>query len=262
MTDADCGSAGCRIGTESFMASAPSTNDLTRQQLDELDALLQKMLALPLSGPENASSPAISRSILTELPLPEYPTSRPIAPSFAPSTPKPNGRETSPPTVWRGEAPASTTSELQLLVVTAPSPPPPAPVTRKAPTSQPRSAESSLSLPLAENVEMPTQLVPNPFHLKTPASSIVDSPPTAPTTNEPTRSTMDSVASLLAPLVVFNRTLNAALGRLGLAGRILRSGFGKNALALSGLVLLALTAARIAQQLGWVTLSTTLPWPT
>lgn len=31
------------------MATAPSPNDLTRQQLDELDALLQRMLSVPLS---------------------------------------------------------------------------------------------------------------------------------------------------------------------------------------------------------------------
>ena len=30
------------------MATAPSPNDLTRQQLDELDALLQKMLSVPM----------------------------------------------------------------------------------------------------------------------------------------------------------------------------------------------------------------------
>jgi hypothetical protein len=109
---------------------------------------------------------------------------------------------------------------------------------------------------------MSTQLVPNPFHLKTPTISIAVPPEASPTPNEPTRKTIDSVPPLLAPLFVFNRTFNVAFGRLGLAGRILRSGFGKNALALSGLILLVLTAARIAQQLGWVTLSTTLPWPT
>ena len=33
------------------MAASPSPNDLTRQQLDELDVLLQRMLALPISQP-------------------------------------------------------------------------------------------------------------------------------------------------------------------------------------------------------------------
>ncbi|QJW95939.1 hypothetical protein [Frigoriglobus tundricola] len=34
------------------MATAPSPNDLTRQQLDELDALLQRMLSVPLTPAE------------------------------------------------------------------------------------------------------------------------------------------------------------------------------------------------------------------
>lgn len=40
------------------MANAPTPNDLTRQQLDELDALLQKMLALPLAKSEGDAPPA------------------------------------------------------------------------------------------------------------------------------------------------------------------------------------------------------------
>ena len=50
------------------MATMPSPNDLTRQQLDELDALLQRMLSLPLNKPE-PPAPAVSYSP----PLPEMP---------------------------------------------------------------------------------------------------------------------------------------------------------------------------------------------
>ena len=39
------------------MATAPSPNDLTRQQLDELDALLQRMLSVPLA-PADTPMPA------------------------------------------------------------------------------------------------------------------------------------------------------------------------------------------------------------
>lgn len=39
------------------MAAAPSANDLTRQQLDELDALLQRMLTLPGSPAEPVPTP-------------------------------------------------------------------------------------------------------------------------------------------------------------------------------------------------------------
>jgi hypothetical protein len=73
---------------------------------------------------------------------------------------------------------------------------------------------------------------------------------------------VEYVPAMLVPLVAFNRVLHVAFGKMGLAGRIIRSGFGKNLLAIAGLGLLSLTAAKIAQLLGWVTTSTTLPWPT
>ena len=38
------------------MSTSPSPNDLTRQQLDELDSLLQRMLSLPLTGPVAAAN--------------------------------------------------------------------------------------------------------------------------------------------------------------------------------------------------------------
>lgn len=45
----------------------PSPNDLTRQQLDELDALLQKMLAVPIAPSEPVPAP---RAYVPEPPLP------------------------------------------------------------------------------------------------------------------------------------------------------------------------------------------------
>ena len=76
--------------------------------------------------------------------------------------------------------------------------------------------------------------------------------------------TFDRFAALhapRAPLVLFNRVLNAALGLFGPPGRVLRSGLVKNVLGLSGLGLLAYTAAKVAQAQGWVALPVDLPWP-
>src|SRR5581483_6817549 len=39
------------------MSTSPSPNDLTRQQLDELDSLLQRMLSLPRGGPAEDAPP-------------------------------------------------------------------------------------------------------------------------------------------------------------------------------------------------------------
>ena len=64
------------------MATAQSPNDLTRQQLDELDALLQKMLATPLNPPEGAaptgSNITNSRAMVSEIPLPDAPQPRTV----------------------------------------------------------------------------------------------------------------------------------------------------------------------------------------
>ena len=60
---------------------------------------------------------------------------------------------------------------------------------------------------------------------------------------------------------MFNASLNWILGLFGFPGRVLRSGFLKNLLALAGLGLLAYTGLKVAQIHGWVSLPTQLPWP-
>src|SRR5437763_104284 len=87
------------------MATAPSPNDLTRQQLDELDALLQRMLSLPLNppdavtpGPHAPGSPA-PRAVTdpgSPNPIPAPPTAaggrrRPAPVALAGGHPDPSG---------------------------------------------------------------------------------------------------------------------------------------------------------------------------
>jgi hypothetical protein len=71
----------------------------------------------------------------------------------------------------------------------------------------------------------------------------------------------EPVPLLFAPLVLFNRMLNGALGMLGLPGRVLRCGFVKNLFGLAGFGLLLYTGAKVAQVHGWITLPVQLPWP-
>lgn len=249
------------------MATAQSPNDLTRQQLDELDALLQKMLALPLNPPDGAapaaSSPMTSRPAVSELPLPEMPQSAvrsAFPPAYTPTPPAPasSGRETAQPVVWRGDTPSGSTAGPQLLTITAPSEPTPAPVTRKASSSPPRPAETSTPPPSKK--EVPAGLI-LPLGLMSPAS--VPMPVQIPVaSSQPVPSKSEPVPAILTPLVAFNRLLNFGLGQLGLPGRMLRSGFTKNLFGVAGLGLLAYTGAKIAQTQGWVTFPIELPWPT
>jgi hypothetical protein len=250
------------------MTTAQSTNDLTRQQLDELDALLQKMLALPLNGPDSSphsdSATVTSRSIVSEVPLPDtLPTRMNAAATFTPPTPRHNVRESAPQEIWRADSPSGPASIPQLLAIHSPSIPATAPVTRKAPSSHQRPLEvGAPASPLTEQVELQRELVSNPFQVGRPTNPIPEKPQPLPTAIQPEPAMAEYVPAMLVPLVAFNRVLHVAFGKMGLAGRIIRSGFGKNLLAIAGLGLLSLTAAKIAQLLGWVTTSTTLPWPT
>jgi hypothetical protein len=244
------------------MTTAPTTNDLTRQQLDELDALLQKMLALPLNGSESSvlsSTAATSRSNVSEIPLPEALPTRTnnSAPYTAPIL-RQNARETTPVETRRADQSASPASIPQLLAIHVPSAPATASATRKAPGSIQRPP----SAPLEEQLDLPAELVSNPFQMGKTVNPPADGLQSLQTQSHSEPAVVEYVPPMLIPLVGFNRLLHPALGRLGLAGRILRSGFGKNLLALAGLGLLAITAAKIAQLLGWVATSTTLPWPT
>ena len=52
------------------MATLPTPNDLTRQQLDELDALLQRMLSLPLNKSDIVKIPPAPPLPLPDMPVP------------------------------------------------------------------------------------------------------------------------------------------------------------------------------------------------
>jgi hypothetical protein len=67
------------------MATAPSANDLTRQQLDELDALLQRMLTLPNAAPDvNSYTPAPVNRRAEPPPLAVFPRPEPFPASVMP----------------------------------------------------------------------------------------------------------------------------------------------------------------------------------
>ena len=81
--------------------------------------------------------------------------------------------------------------------------------------------------------------------------------PTAQATDE----VLPPVPVVLWPLVVFNQIVDGILGWLGPPGWLLRSGFGKNVLAMIGIGLIAYTLAHIGEHLGLLSLPFPLPWP-
>ena len=209
------------------MATAPSPNDLTRQQLDELDALLQRMLSVPLAPPDTPMPGGSGRSASDgdEPPLP---------PSWRVDPPAPVASASVPHLVL-AEPPSS--AKLEPAV---PSPPAPKPAPAPKPTAKaaPKPAREPKAAPKPPPVPKPV------------AAPVITPAPAAP-----------PVALPLLPLVALNAAFDAVCGVFGPLGRVLRSGFFKHIYGLVGLGLLAYTAAHVAQVQGWVTLPVSLPWP-
>jgi hypothetical protein len=209
--------------------AAQSPNDLTRQQLDELDALLQRMLSLPLNPPESfppngngsvqnfappmpTPAPVQSSLMAREAPLPTPPAPR----VFTPPAPEP----TEMPALWK-----------------------PAPAPAPMPAPRPTPAPASVSMP-APAFEWPATAS---------AKALTATPPVA--------ARPEPVPFLYAPFVGFNAVLNWTLGLFGFPGRVLRSGFVKSLFGLAGLGLLVYTGLKVAQIHGLVSLPQELPWP-
>jgi len=214
------------------MATAPSPNDLTRQQLDELDALLQRMLAQPLAPPD-LSSPA--------------PVPAPVTSEFLPP-PIPQQKE-SPPIPWAFVPP---THRVE---------PPPPPQLLAAPVSElPRPAVESLPTPRSHVPPPPsTPTAPLPMPAAPPSWPGYAPNPTIAANPEPMAAPCEPVAWPLVPLVAFNQLVNSVLGIFGWPGRVLRSGFIKNVLGLIGLSLMVYTALKVASV--YLSLPFPIPWP-
>lgn len=260
------------------MATAPTTqNDLTRQQLDELDALLQRMLTLPINPPD-ASAPAAPVSTFAPplppplppapvifpatLPFPDVGLSQTVQPPVEPAPPVLNRRVDPPspaPAPHRYAPPVSTpapTEVPRLLPEPEPTPIPlqmPVPVAKKTPAF---TAPLELSKLAVEERPASVVVKPRQTAVLTPAA------PSVPVVPAPVAAPADvPVALPLVPFVALNRGLNGVLGLFGFPGRVLRSGFVKNLFGLAGLGLLAYTAAKVAQIHGWISLPVQLPWP-
>lgn len=241
------------------MATAPSPNDLTRQQLDELDALLQRMLALPLNPPDGTPTAATP----APLPLPpdmvpgarnwrvDPPAPAPVPAPHVPLAPEAHSPRPEPaPAPWVPPEPERLAAPVSRVPPPEPEPAaPPAPKVvplapeKKKPAAPPRPAAAA---PLPLPLPIPT---PAPTPPAVPAPAAAPAPPGPP------------VPVALWPFVVLNWTTDRLLGLFGPPGWFLRGTFGKYLIGLTGIGLLLYTAAHLAQQYDWVSLPVPLPWP-
>lgn len=235
-----------RTRKEPRMATAPSPNDLTRQQLDELDTLLQRMLSLPLNQPE----PAVA-----------FPPPPPL-----PQLPDPPAPRSQPTTGWRADHPAAS---------------PPThlpPVIRPAESVIPRLYAPVEDLPPADTGTLrgvdapalprgfdPRDDAPPPMReIDVPSAfgrvnfaevnPFLDPPPTVePPTPEPEPA--DRLPVPLWPVAAVNAIIEFLLSWFGPLGRLLTAAWVKTLLGWAGLLLLAVAGYWAARGKGWVS------WP-
>jgi len=220
------------------MATAVSPNDLTRQQLDELDTLLQRMLALPLNKPEIPHPPTVA----PPPPLPEMP---PI-----------NGMwrtDSASPTVKSPYMPMPEPAITLTPAMTGPPRPGPSAFAVVPPPGTLRGVDAPATpagfVPLTmKSVSGPAQPFGevNPF--LPPPKSATYTPYKAPAPKT-------SVPVVMWPVFGVNTILEFALGLLGPVGTILLKPTVKSLLGFAGLAMLAAAGGWAAMGMGWVS------WP-
>lgn len=216
-----------------------SPNDLTRQQLDELDALLQRMLSLPLNKP---ADPPPSR-----LPDPPVP-STPRLPRTDPPAPAPPPHMVIPPprpepVVVTATVPVATVSEMRSYT-------PPAPKSFDFPPPErlfgPPTAETGIAPP-AEPV---TPFEPVDVSV---SPTIEDDPaPVLLTPGDPAPEPRPGVPVMHWPVFGVNWLLEHVLKVFGPPGQALCSPAAKVLLGWGGLLLLVGAAAWVARGMGWI----------
>lgn len=279
------------------MSSPPPTpNDLTRQQLDELDTLLQRMLSLPLTGPA-AAPPG-------DAPPPPLPDLPPLPPTLGAgwradaSSPGPsphlNEARVAPPAVQLAAVLPPSVARTALADAhphaapvptwdpdplarhrVAPSRPapaepftPPTPDTGVPPSTATHPARPDDAAPpvvtgTLRGVDAPAV----PLGFRSPFEDAAAAEPPEPATvalataerlAEPARPPADRVPVPLWPVFALNWVLELVFGLFGPVGEAATRPPVKHLLGIVGLLLLAAAGVWAARGMGWV--SFPLPW--
>lgn len=252
------------------MAVSPSPNDLTRQQLDELDALLQRMLSLPISQPEPAVAfppppplpdlPPVptrtsAKSVPADQPAANWRTDTPTAAKIPHLTPAPEPAAAFhppavpfPPAPPRGTPTPSAPPAPRLF-----NPPPEAPAPTVAPGTLRGVDAPALPLDFQRAQEAPVyQPIEHEFDIPE-VNPFADPPPLPlPPAADPAPR---MVPLPLWPLFALNWVLELVLGWFGPVGQLLVRPAMKTVLGLAGVLLLLAAGAWAARGMGWVS------WP-
>ncbi len=248
------------------MSSPASPNDLTRHQLDELDALLQRMLSLPLGGPTPDAEPRpaprqtpATAVTVAPLPLPDLPISpshwsvaaeaRPanfVVPTL-PSMPSVEVVADDEPGPMPFGPPRLAAVHADETPVEIPNPPrtlrgvdaPDRPLGyRPQPVPEPEPVEDEVVLTAAPVLGLSVSATPAP------ASAAMFAPPPAggPVT----------VPSALKPVYAANAAIEFALDLAGPFGKLVTNRVSKQVLGWSGVAMVLLAAAWVARGAGLI----------
>lgn len=263
------------------MSSPPNPNDLTRHQLDELDALLQRMLSLPINGAGPATSPAASflGDVAEIPPVPAAPAGwrsdfapAPRVPHVAVEVPAPAPAWGADPLARYGPTPATAPSSLPANFQVPTLPPPSLEIVRDRdyPDAEYSDPEPiPLFGPPGGNAEPRTlrgvdaPAVPHGFRPTVLPEPVVPAMPPlanglvmgsafleAPTATGPVA--RERVPLVAWPLFACNWVLETALGLFGPFGRLLTNTTSKQVLGWCGVLLVGLAGAWCALGMGWV----------
>ncbi len=211
-------------------ATAYSPNQQTKQQLEELDALLQRMLALPV----NANDPGPASA-----PLPTNPELFAPSPPTLPLPPRPVAGSESIVQAWRVQSP----NVPEAMVLPFAPPQPPIATAVESPPPEPRFFTSPASSPTtaAAPAPFPYQMVFGP-QTSSPSSMVA-----APTTTgipapqwEAGRSSAGAapLPVTLWPILALNKVFDLFTLPLGPFGSWLRQSSGRNTLGWIGVLLI------------------------
>ncbi|HEY7153597.1 MAG TPA: hypothetical protein VH575_06540 [Gemmataceae bacterium] len=265
----------------SISTRTPGSLNPTRQQLDELDALLQRMLELPVNQTEEKNEaeaeeademppPPVVRPTATKPPpytVVETASPRPLpaASGFAPRpSPETVAEERPQPPIADADTPASEAEMWVPLRSTwqpsAQTWQPLAESWRQAndPAAPPVVVSSPIPIP---QIDPPPEIAPSPA--PAPVESVQDIAPaaeSAPVADAPVEPRLSLTAEdapveprLLLPLLWFNQGFDACMAPLGVAGQWLCSPSGRQTLGLAGLACLAAAVV--------VAVSAGMSWP-